>query len=128
MSKLYLLFNHTLYKEQQEDAYNFLSIDEIIYLPDALLSLWRDIDPQSSTLDDKLQPIYDFFARECQVGDCVLIQGDMGATYLAVKKAFDLGLVPVYATTKRDVVEKYENGEVVKEVIFRHERFRRYGE
>ena len=59
--------------------------------------------------------------------DFVLIQGDFGAVYLMVNFAFSLGLIPVYATTERIVVEKRMQDNTVKsERIFKHKMFRRY--
>jgi hypothetical protein len=56
-----------------------------------------------------------------------LIQGDFGVSYLMVQWAFDNGYIPVYATTKRDVVEIEENGETVAIRKFHHCKFRKYG-
>jgi len=37
-----------------------------------------------------------------------------------------LGGVAVYATTKRDVIEKEIDGKIVKTSVFEHVRFRRF--
>lgn len=38
----------------------------------------------------------------------------------------DLGLIPVYATTSREIEEFEENGKTIKKSIFEHIRFREY--
>ena len=38
----------------------------------------------------------------------------------------NLGLIPIYATTKREVVEEKQGDKIVKKSIFKHIRFRKY--
>ncbi|AFI06629.1 hypothetical protein HCD_08225 [Helicobacter cetorum MIT 99-5656] len=57
----------------------------------------------------------------------VLISGDFGAAFNMVNFCQNLGLLCVYATTKRECAESVnEKGELVKTSIFRHVRFREY--
>ena len=123
---LYLLFNHTLTQEQSNDAYATLKVADIIYAPRELLSLWRSIPPELPHIKERLYPLYDYMFKTCKAGDYMLIQGDFGATYQVVQKALSLGLIPLYATTKRYAVEKMIEGQMVKRSLFRHVMFRRY--
>ena len=124
---MFLLFSHTLTKEQQEQAKKEFAIEEFVVLSDELRQLWMQIDPDLPSLKEVLQPIQSFLKQELKEGDYALIQGDFGAVYVMVNYAKEFGVIPVYATTKRSVTEiTDENGKVVKKSIFEHRRFREY--
>lgn len=125
---LYLLFNHKLTSEQEEDAYLNLGVERIVYLPDSLLAIWKNISPKKRYLKDLLYPIYSYMYSRCTKGDYILIQGDSGATYQVVQKAFSLKLKPIYATTERKAVEKNVEGKNIKTSEFEHVIYREYGE
>ena len=124
---LYLLFNHTLTAEQEKDAYLSLGIKNITTLPDACLSVWKNISPSQEKLIPMLSPIKKYLKTTLKQGDYLLVQGDFGATYIVVQEALALGVVPVYATTKRHTVEKKIEGKTIKTSIFEHVMFRKYG-
>lgn len=124
---LHLLFNHTLTPSQEADAFESLAIGNITYFPDELLGIWKSIPPQEQHIKKMLSSIYAYLKQSCQKGDYILIQGDAGATYLLVQEAFTLGLIPVYATTKRISVEKMIDAKQVKTSVFEHSIFRKYG-
>lgn len=121
-----LLFSHQLTEEQKNDAKKNWNIDEFIYLPVSLQTLWSNINPDLEELDTTLTPIYDFVAQHTKTNDLVLIQGDFGACFLMVNYVGSEGMIPVYATTKRSVEEYMEDGKSVKKTIFEHVRFREY--
>lgn len=82
----------------------------------------------SPGLADYLAPVRDWLAQTAQPGDYVLIQGDFGATYLMVRYALENGLIPVYATTRREAHETLQpDGSVRLTHTFRLQQFRRYG-
>lgn len=120
-----LLFSHILSDEQIIDGKKEFGVDEFLYLPNELQKLWSNFDADLERLD--IQRFKEFLQSNANDGDIVLIQGDFGASFTMVNCALDLGLIPVYATTKREVVEVVENGVSVKKSIFKHRRFRRYG-
>lgn len=124
---LHLLFNHTLTPKQETDAFESLAIGNITYFPDELLGIWKSIPPEEQHIKKMLSSIYVYLKQSCQKGDYILIQGDAGATYLLVQEAFTLGLIPVYATTKRISVEKMIDAKQVKTSVFEHSIFRKYG-
>jgi hypothetical protein len=121
-----LLFNHTLTNAQKEDAKSSLDVKEFITLPKELLYIWSNIPTETESLFVLLTPIREFISKEARKGDYILIQGDFGATYAMVEFTKSLGLIPVYATTKREVIETKEGEKVIKKSIFKHERFREY--
>lgn len=126
VQKLHLLFNHALTQEQENDAVVSLGVDKFVSLPPQLQALWSNVPPELESLSDYLQPIKDFLAQNSKEGDFVLVQGDFGAAFLMAEFANSCGLVAVYATTKRDSIEKIQNGVVTKESVFKHVRFRKY--
>ena len=123
---MYLLFSHKLTSEQERDAENSLKIEKFIFLPQCLQDLWSYIPPQIEDLEDYLKPIFDYLNENIKVGDFVLVQGDFGATYKVVNLVKSLNAIAVYATTKRNSVEKVIDGKVVKTSMFKHIRFRKY--
>jgi len=127
MSKMLLLFSHELTKEQKEDASTTLNIDEFVLMAPDLQKLWKDIPPTLPSLSNYLEPFRKWIKENASYGDFALIQGDFGAVYSMVTFAFSAGLIPVYATTEREVVVKQMQDNTVKsERIFRHKIFRRY--
>lgn len=129
MPKLFLVFNHTFTRSQQESARHELAIDTIIELPLELRRRWADIPPETPSLRPWLQPLSDWLIEHAQPNDFVLIQGDFGACYLLVRFALEHNLIPVYATTERHArEERLGDGRVKLEHPFDHVRFRRYGE
>lgn len=126
---LYLLFNHTLTEAQAADAYRSLGVSRIVEPPPAIRERWASVPPDLDDLADWLAPVFAWLAETARPGDHVLIQGEFGATCLAVRQAQRLGLVPVYSTTRREAHEEHmPDGTVHLRHIFAHVRFRRYGE
>ena len=123
--KMILLFSHTLSDEQKNDAKQNFEVVEFVSLPNELQKLWSNFDADLEKLD--LEPFQKFLQSDAKRGDVVLVQGDFGASFKMVQFTLELGLLPVYATTKREVFEVVENGQTVKKSIFKHRRFRRYG-
>ncbi len=127
MRKMFLLFSHQLTDKQKTQAKEKFGIEEFVTMPDELRHIWMQIDPDLPSLMELLQPIRSFLKQKVKKGDFALIQGDFGAVYMMVNYARELGVVCVYATTKRRVTEMIDdNGQVVKKSIFEHRRFREY--
>jgi len=124
--KMILLFSHTLTPEQKEDAKKTLKVDEFISLPDELQKLWSNVPPEIENLDNYLEPIFNYLRKNLKKGDFILVQGDFGATCKTAEFVKSLKTVPVYATTKREVVEKKEGDKVVKISTFKHVMFRKF--
>jgi hypothetical protein len=127
-SKLFLLFNHQITADQEADARNSLAVSVTVEPPEDIKTIWKRLPSELPTIEDYLEPVKSWLSSKAESGDYLLVQGDFGATYLMVRFAFDLGLVPVYSTTERMVKEeRVSDGMVNTMHTFIHRRFRRYG-
>ena len=126
MKQLFLLFSHKPTPAQESDAKESLGVTHFVTLPEKLQNLWSNIPPTLENLSDYLTPLKEYITNKSQEGDIVLIQGDFGGCYEMVNFVKSLGLKAVYATTKRDVVEKEIDGKMVKTSVFEHVRFREF--
>ena len=126
MKKMILLFSHNLTPQQIDDAQNSFGIDTFMTLPDKLQTIWSNVPSDLEEVVTYLQPIRDYLIEQIESDDVVLIQGDFGATHAMVLFVKSLGGEAVYATTKRNVVEKEIEGKIVKTSIFEHIRFRKF--
>ena len=124
--KMFLLFSHSLTDEQIKDGIENLKVTKFISLPENLQKIWSNIPPDIENISNYLSPIMDFLEKNAKSNDYILIQGDFGATYIMVNWAFERGLIPVYATTKRIVKEINKNGKIITIREFFHCRFRKY--
>lgn len=125
MKTLFILINHTLTSEQEEDARKNLNVDKFINIADAM---WSDIDPSEKSIIKFVEVYKDKLKKQAKAGDVLLVQGDFGVTYNMIRFAKNMGLIAVYATTNRIVSEQVENGKVVIKREFKHARFREYEE
>ena len=125
MKILFMLMNHALTREQEEDARKNLNVDKFINIADAS---WSDIDPSEKSIIKFVEVYKDQLRSQAKAGDILLVQGDFGATYNMIRFAKNMGLIAVYATTNRIVSEQLENGKVVIKREFKHARFREYEE
>jgi hypothetical protein len=128
LPSILFLFNHTPTEIQLEDSRRSLGAKTVRLLPAELQNIWSQIAPQLEGISDWLEPIRRWVVENSQQGDYILIQGDFGATYLMVLFAMQRGLIPIYSTTDREVVEELgPEGSVNLVHRFKHVRFRRYG-
>lgn len=124
---LFLLFNHQITPDQELDARTSLKVKNIITMPRQIQDIWSQVPPDLDRISHVLSPVKSWLSFESSPGDYVLIQGDFGACYIMVNAAFDMGLIPVYATTKRAVSEELQpDGSLKVTRRFKHERFRKY--
>jgi len=125
--KLLLLFSHELTDEQEVNAKETFGINNFIYMPDNIKKIWANIPPELENIRDYIQPVLDWVEETKADGDYILIHGDPGATFIAVNEAHRLGLIPIYATTKRVSIEEKDNdGNIRIMKIFKHVRYRKY--
>ena len=125
MKTLFMLMNHALTQEQEEDARKNLDVGKFVNIADAI---WSDIDPSEKSVIKIVEIYKDRLRSQAKVGDVLLVQGDFGATYNMIRFAKKMDLITVYATTNRIVSEQVENGKVVIKREFKHARFREYEE
>ena len=126
MKKMILLFSHKLTNMQKEDAKISFGIEEFIVLPNDLQNIWSNIPPTLEDLDEYLKPVRDYLRDELRRGDIALVQGDFGATCAISSFVKAIEGTAVYATTKRDVVEKEIAGKIVSTSVFEHIRYREF--
>lgn len=125
MPPCYTLLNHEPTSEQREDLRSHWEA-EIVLPPEEVKQAWASISPEGELTPFLLGPFLAWL-EEAPPGSLVWVQGEYGATYQMVRFALQRGLVPIYATTKRDVIEeKQPDNSVVKRMVFRHVQFRRY--
>jgi len=128
MRRVFLLFSHDLSPEQRQELEEKWQAEEIVFLPEDLQHRWSNIPPHLENIAPYLEPVFNWLAEEAKAQDLALIHGDFGAVYLAVERVFKLGLVPIYATTRRELHERrLPDGSIRQERIFKHVRFRIYG-
>ena len=127
--KMFLLFSHKLTEEQAKAAEKELQIKEFVYLPEDLQQKFSHVPPDLQELQDYVEPFWDWLKEQSNPKDYVLIQGDFGVVYLIVQKALQKNLIPIYSTTERISQEiQDENGNIKMTKVFRHKKFRRYGQ
>ena len=126
MRKMFLLFSHQITDSQKEDAKSSLDITEFIELPIQLQELWSNIPSNLRSLDDYFKPLKKYLLNNASQNDVILIQGDFGGTYIMVEFCKENHLIPVYATTKREVKEVMQDNKVIKTSTFEHVIFREY--
>lgn len=126
MKKIFLLFSHTLTTDQEKDLKEHHGIEEMIYLPSNLQDIWSNVDPEIIE-DEKLQEVLDYVISNSKKKDYVLIQGEWGFVYKSIDFFKENKRVPIYSTTKRDVVETTQpDGTIIKKSIFKHIKYKKY--
>uniref|UniRef100_A0A832EAU3 Uncharacterized protein n=1 Tax=Desulfacinum infernum TaxID=35837 RepID=A0A832EAU3_9BACT len=127
MRRAFLLFSHHLTPAQEKELAEEWNASVLRPMPEALKMLWGNVPPETLSVREWVHPVLAWVGSEAVPGDVMLVQGDYGATFLAVSWALSNGLVPVYATTERLLEETVQpDGSVVQQRVFRHVRFRRY--
>ena len=127
MAKLILLFSHDLTNEQKIDAEKSLKCNEIVSLPSDLRKMWSQIPPEGELDKNILKKFKKFLAKNTNIEDFVLIQGEFGMTCALVSWCFLNKRIPIYATTKRIAKEIIkEDGKIELIKVFKHVKFRRY--
>jgi len=121
-----VIFNHNLLTDEQQISIKSFGCQNVIYLPDELKSIWKNIDPATEKIE-LLKNIEEFTLKNTNPFDYVLIQGEFGATVKLVNFCFKHNRIPVYATSIRESVEEIQaDGSVVKKSVFKFVRFREY--
>ncbi len=115
--------SHTITETQKKDAKENYGIEKFIIVDN---SLWKQIPVTVDKISPILKHLIEFIANKCNNGDYLFVQGDFGATYLMVNFAFKNGLIPVYATSKREVKEELNGEQVISIRSFKHICFREY--
>jgi len=115
--------SHTITVQQKADAKKTLNVQHFIVLP---TDLWSQIPVGSESVESSLLQLKIQLLSQANPGDLLLVQGDYGATFNMVQFAKEIGLVPVYATSRRNVYEVVEGEKITTVREFQHVRFREY--
>ena len=126
MKKMFLIISHILTSEQKAEAREKYNITNFTSLPDELQTLWSQVPAELPSIRKYIMPIKNWLATNANSGDIVLVQGDFGATFMIVDYCLDNNLLPVYATTKRNVEETILNENIISKRKFSHVFFRLY--
>ena len=127
MRQFIILFNHTLTKQQQDDAKRILGVSGFISPPLHLKEKWRQIPADLDDISAYLSPLIQWLEQEMTTGDFLLIQGDFGASFYIADWAIANGFIPIYSTTKRIAREnQHDNGHVSLQHQFYHVHYRKY--
>jgi len=127
VKQVFLLFSHQLTPPQIEELENKFGVDKIVYLPEELQNIWSNIPPELPTIKTHLQDVLSWLKENSNPGDLVLVQGEVGAVFIVVNFCIKEGLIPIYATTKREVSEeKLDDGTIQVNRKFSHVRFRQF--
>lgn len=125
MKTLFVLMNHDLLPAQYEDAQTTLHVKKVVTLFD---EHWSQISPDDATISHSLEGYKHALIQQAHQGDYLLVQGDFGATYHMIRFARKQGLIPIYATTKRNAIQEIIDGKVITKREFIHVCFREYEE
>lgn len=126
MRKLIVLMSHKMTENQKEDAYKTLNVKEILESNQNIKNIWSNIEPKSSLDLSRLDLVIEWIKKNSKSGDYVLVQGEFGATFYIVDYCFKSQLIPIYATSKRQVVEEIQEDKTITNRTFKHEGFREY--
>lgn len=126
MRKVYCLLNHNLSEKQISELKEKFHAEEIIYPTEELSKKWSQI-PTTERIDRSLIETVVLWLFASGKNDCLIVQGEMGSTFMLVDYALKNGLIPLHAVSERKTVEKKdEDGTSVKTAIFEHVCFRKY--
>lgn len=123
MRTMFILMSHKMTQAQYDDAKNSLHVDNFVVLSN---DDWSQIPADADDISSYLADLKDNILKQSQAGDFLLVQGDFGATVAMVYFAFEHGVIPVYATTKRISKDIFNGDRVTTIRTFEHIRFRKY--
>lgn len=126
MRSMFLFFSHSLTPAQIEEAKDILGVEKFIEMDKKLQDRWSNVPPEVESLKEYSKPFVELLKKRANRGDFVLLSGDFGLCNILIEASFKEAFIPIYATTKRDTIEKCVDGAIVKKSLFRHIRFRRY--
>lgn len=123
--KTYCLLNHKLTENQEKELSEKFHSERIVYPSQQLSEKWAQI-PATERVDRTTAQAVVGWLSDAEEGDTLIVQGEMGITFLLVSYALSHGLVPLHAVSRREETEVCEGENVVKRHVFRHVCFRRY--
>lgn len=125
MLNAFCLLNHELTPKQVSELHGSFKVERIVYPPGRIAALWGNISVDGELTKTHIESFASWL-EEARTGDITVIQGEFGAVFSLVDFAFQKGLIPVYATTKRVAAESRTGEQVYRRYIFEHQCFRPY--
>jgi hypothetical protein len=119
------LLNHPLTQNQITELETVFNSGRIVYPPAGVSSAWGGIPAEKSLSAEHLRPFTQWLSAAHE-GDCVVLQGEAGATFALVDFALSRGLVPLHSVTQRVARENRDGEKVFRSYVFEHICFRRY--
>ena len=123
MKTMFILMSHNITAQQKEDARQILNVQYFVVLS---TDVWSRIPAENENVESSLLQLKTQLITQAKDGDLLLVQGDYGATFNMVHFAKEIGLISVYATSKRNVYEVAEGEKVTTVREFHHIRYRKY--
>lgn len=123
MKTMFILMSHEMTDQQKADAKETLLVNKLDVMPS---DIWSQIPSDFASIEQCLVELKAYISLRADKEDYLLVQGDYGATYSMVQFAKEIGIIPVYATSKRKVQELAEGEKVTTVREFTHVRFRKY--
>ena len=124
MKKIILLFSHKLTDAQIKDIKINLQCDEILYLPKKIQDIFSNVT--SNNREFLIDELKIYLSKNAEKEDYILIQGEFGVSYRMVNYSKEIGLIPVYSSTKRETIEINKGNKIKKITFFKHEEFVEY--
>ena len=124
MKKMILLFSHKLTDSQIKDIKRKLQCKEILYLPEKIQSIFSNVT--SDNREFVINELKVYLSKNADKGDYILIQGEFGVSYKMINYSKEIGLIPVYSSTKRETIEINKGNKIKKITFFKHEEFVEY--
>lgn len=123
--KALLVFSHEMTENQEKELNEVYNVEKIEKLPKDLQEIWSNVSIENN-YKENFEKIKKYIEENFNMNDVILIQGNWGYTYSLVKCSIEMGLVPVYSYTERNV-EEIKDGENVKKIsYFKHVKFLEY--
>jgi len=137
MKKCFVLLNHPLTEDQENDLRNNWGVDAILPLPENLRNIWGNIDPEHNDLvgvGDQLTPIFNWIEQVMSEDDLMVVQGEISATitvfswnlhrYLIKNEQFLTLLSPIELKMGDTKIVTFSDKSIEKTKTFKHVKFR----
>lgn len=120
--------SHQLTDVQISDAKKNWSVRRIDQLPDAIQTIWSNIDPSINSDEINLNELYSYIQDHYQPSQLIILaQGELSATTKLVNWAQKRNITIINSTTERRSVDQIQaDGSVETVKQFQHVRFREY--
>lgn len=125
--KMLVVLSHSLTADQKLDARDNWGVADIESAPAGILEQWSNLDPAVDLPASLVGEISAWLGQNAEPGDLLLVQGELGMSWMVANDAREQGLVPVYAVTRREASDAPgTEGVVTRTSIFKHVRYREY--